>query len=83
MQGLRHSSDASFSASANVVYMNGISGRVVNAVTDEWARFDLTFLKPAEFARATGPMSPLFNRNPAGPKPQAPLASAPAFTPRG
>jgi len=62
------------SAIANVVYMNVISGRVVNAVTDEWARFDLTFLKPAEFARAMGPMSPLFNRNPTGPKPQTPPA---------
>jgi predicted nucleotidyltransferase len=61
------------SAVANVVYMNVIAGRVVNAVTDEWARFDLTFLKPAEFAaRAIGPMTPLFNRNASGPKPQTP-----------
>jgi predicted nucleotidyltransferase len=66
------------SAIANVVYMNVISGRIVNAVTDGWARFDLTFLKPAEFARATGPMTPLFNRNPAGPKPLAPPPYSPS-----
>lgn len=51
------------SAIANVVYMNVIGGRVVNAVTSDWERFDLTFLKPQEFAtRGTQPMKPLFDR---------------------
>jgi predicted nucleotidyltransferase len=65
-----YSSD--LSAIANVVYMNVIAGRVVNAVTDEWARFDLTFLKPAEFAaRAVGPMTPIVTRSGASVRPPA------------
>jgi predicted nucleotidyltransferase len=37
--------------------------RVVSSVTQDWQRFDLTFLKPAEFASLPlGEVRPLFNR---------------------
>src|ERR1700759_5641219 len=38
------------SAIANVVCINIVHGRVLNSITDMWERFDLPFVKPAEFA---------------------------------
>jgi predicted nucleotidyltransferase len=48
--------------------------RVVSSVTEDWQRFDLTFLKPAEFASLPlGEVRPLFNRG----TPQKPATAAP------
>ncbi|HXC54374.1 MAG TPA: hypothetical protein VNU97_03700 [Rhizomicrobium sp.] len=56
--------------------------RVVSSVTQDWQRFDLTFLKPAEFAAMPlGELKPLFNRGtpekpaPAAPPPHTPQAA--------
>ncbi|MGZ6009689.1 MAG: nucleotidyltransferase domain-containing protein, partial [Rhizomicrobium sp.] len=59
---LRHYS-GDLSMVANVVRINIVSGRVLNAITDLWARFDLTFVKPNEFAvMPLAAARPLFNR---------------------
>ena len=57
-------------------------GRLVSSVTQDWQRFDLTFLKPAEFAAMPlGELKPLFNRGtpqkavPAAPPPHKPQAA--------
>lgn len=50
------------SAIAKTVLVNTIAGRVVNAVTADWDRFDLTFIEPGELDRYDGSkLSPLFN----------------------
>jgi predicted nucleotidyltransferase len=49
--------------------------RVISSVTDDWQRFDLTFLKPAEFATMPlGEVGALFNRG-------TPAKSAPPLPP--
>ncbi len=56
-----YSSDTS--GIAPVVFTQVVHGRVVNAVAEDWSRFDLTFVKPGEFA--VMPLTaarPLFNR---------------------
>jgi hypothetical protein len=54
--------------------------RVVSSVTREWQRFDLTFLKPAEFASLPlGEIRPLFNR---GTPQKPPAAATPPHTPQ-
>jgi predicted nucleotidyltransferase len=66
---------ADLSAIARAVLINVLFGRVLNVVTDDWSRFDLTFMRPAEFeARAPAYARSLFNRGgeqppslPAGP----------------
>ncbi len=74
---------ADLSAIAPVVhsYVHGFD-RVVSSVTEDWRRFDLTFLKPAEFAAMPmGEIKPLFNRGtpekpvPAAPPPYVPKAA--------
>ncbi|MEI9886362.1 MAG: nucleotidyltransferase domain-containing protein [Rhizomicrobium sp.] len=74
---------ADLSAIAPVVhrFVHGFD-RVVSSVTDDWQRFDLTFLKPAEFAAMPlGEVRPLFNRGtpekpaPAAPPPHIPQAA--------
>jgi predicted nucleotidyltransferase len=54
--------------------------RVVSSVTEDWQRFDLTFLKPAEFASLPlGEVRPLFNR---GTPPRPATAAPPPHTPQ-
>lgn len=48
---------------APVVFSQVVHGRIVNCVTREWERFDLTFVKPAEYAvMPLAAARPLFNR---------------------
>src|SRR5215472_15997186 len=42
---------ADLSAIAPTVLVMNLSGRVVSAVADDWRRFDLTFIEPAELDR--------------------------------
>ena len=66
------------SAIANVVCINIVHGRVLNAITDGWERFDLTFVKPNEFAAMPlGEIKPLFNRG----TPERMLAPPPPYKP--
>jgi predicted nucleotidyltransferase len=54
---------ADLSAIAPTVLVNVLFGRVLNVVTEDWSRFDLTFMRPGEFAaRAPASAKPLFNR---------------------
>ena len=63
---------------ANVVCINIVHGRVLNAITDGWERFDLTFVKPNEFAAMPlGEIKPLFNRG----TPERPHAPPPPYKP--
>jgi len=56
-----YSSDTS--AIAPVVFSQVVHGRIVNSITANWDRFDLTFVKPAEFAvMPLTAAKPLFNR---------------------
>lgn len=51
------------SAITPTVLVNTLFGRVVSAVADDWRRFDLTFVEPAELVRYDGArLTPLFNR---------------------
>jgi predicted nucleotidyltransferase len=51
------------SAIAATVFSQVVHGRVVNCVTENWDRFDLTFVKPSEFAAMPlAAAKPLFNR---------------------
>jgi predicted nucleotidyltransferase len=64
---------ANLSAIAPTVLINPLFGRVLNVVTDDWSRFDLTLMRPAEFAaRAPAWAKPLFNRGDDKPPPAAP-----------
>lgn len=55
-------SDLSAVAPVVLTFVHGFD-RVVSAVTQGWQRFDLTFVKPAEFAAMPmGAVRPLFNR---------------------
>lgn len=48
-------------------------GRVLNVVTADWARFDVSFVEPAELARYhAGWLTPLFNHGPHTPPAGAP-----------
>jgi predicted nucleotidyltransferase len=59
---------ADLSAIAPTVLVNVIYGRVVNAVTEDWRRFDLSFVQPAELGRYNAArLRPLFNRTGAEP----------------
>lgn len=50
-------------AIAPTVLVNTLFGRVVSAVTDDWCRFDLSFVEASELARYDrGRLTPLFNR---------------------
>ncbi|MGZ5932950.1 MAG: nucleotidyltransferase domain-containing protein [Rhizomicrobium sp.] len=72
---LRHYS-GDLSMVANVVRINIVSGRVLNAITDLWARFDLTFVKPNEFAvMPLAAARPLINRG----TPQRVFAAPPPY----
>jgi len=63
------------SSIAHVVQINLVRGRVLNCITTDWDRFDLTFMKPGEFAgRPFEPMMALFNRE--TPERETPPASA-------
>ena len=54
---------ADLSAIATVVFSQIVSGRVISCVTEDWERFDLTFVKPREFAAMPlSAIKPLFNR---------------------
>lgn len=65
---------ADLSAIAPVVFSQVVHGRVVNCVTSDWQRFDLTFVKPREFAAMPlGGVKALFNRGTAL-RPSAPDA---------
>ena len=51
------------SAIAPVVFSQVVHVRIVNCVTRDWERFDLTFVKPAEYAvMPLAAARPLFNR---------------------
>lgn len=51
------------SAIAPTVLVNILFARVVSAVTDDWRRFDLSFVEPGELARYDrARLAPLFNR---------------------
>jgi predicted nucleotidyltransferase len=68
------------SAIANVVCINIVAGRVLNSIIDDWQRFDLTFVKPREFAgMPLGAIRPLFNRGtpPRQAPPDAPYKPSP------
>ncbi|MBX3485066.1 hypothetical protein [Phenylobacterium sp.] len=54
---------ADLSAIAPVVLVNVLYSRVVSAVADDWRRFDLSFVEPAELDRYDrNRLTPLFNR---------------------
>lgn len=76
-----HTADLSSIAPVVHRFVHGYD-RVVSSVTDDWQRFDLTFLKPSEFAGLPlGEIRPLFNRGtpekpaPAAPPPHKPQAA--------
>jgi len=52
-----------------IVYINSLfGGRVLNAITPDWQRFDLTFIEPAQLDRYDRRrLTPLFNRGRAEP----------------
>lgn len=57
----RYAADLSLIAPA--VLVNTLFGRVVSAVTDDWRRFDLSFVEPGDLARYDGGrLTRLFNR---------------------
>ena len=59
---------ADLSAIAQTVLVNALYGRVVTAVTDDWRRFDLSFVEAPELARYNrARLQPLFNRGDAEP----------------
>jgi predicted nucleotidyltransferase len=71
---------ADLSAIAPAVLINVLFGRVLNVVVDDWSRFDLTFMRPAEFAaRAPSWAKPLFNRS--GDKPTPPPSAPVDYQP--
>ena len=54
---------ADLSAIAPAVLVMTLYGRVVSAVTDDWRRFDLSFVEPAELSRYDRDrLAALFNR---------------------
>ncbi len=74
---LRHYAHDSSSITV-VVHSQVVHGRVVSNVTEDWQRFDLTFVKPAEFAAMPlGAVEPLFNRG----TPERVAAPAPPYRP--
>jgi len=70
--GLRYSRDVASIAEpalVNVLY----GGRVINVVTTDWGRFDISFVEPAELARFTATqLTVLFNRGSRSPHRVAP-----------
>ena len=63
---------------ANVVRINIVSGRVLNAITGNWERFDLTLVKPNEFAAMPlAAARPLFNHG----TPERAFAAPPPYKP--
>jgi hypothetical protein len=70
--GLRYSRDVASIAEpalVNVLY----GGRVINVVTTDWGRFDISFIEPVELARFTAAqLTALFNRGSRSPPRDAP-----------
>lgn len=63
----------------SAVFVNDIFGRVLNFITPEWTRFDLTLVAPPELTRYDSTaLKPLFNKGPHAPPAQPPAAYAPA-----
>lgn len=72
--GLRYSRDVASIAEpalVNVLY----GGRVINVVTTDWGRFDISFIEPVELARfSASQLTALFNRGSRNPPRDAPAA---------
>lgn len=70
--GLRYAREIDAIAPPALV-MPLFGGRVLSVVTNEWQRFDLTFVEPADLARfSAAHLTVLFNRGPHAPSEAAP-----------
>jgi predicted nucleotidyltransferase len=74
LQPVLDSYRANMASIIDVVRVNLVRARVLNCITENWERFDITFVKPAEFAaRPFEHMTALFNRG--TPEREAPAPS--------
>jgi predicted nucleotidyltransferase len=70
---------ANMAALMGVVRINLVRGRVLNCITEDWDRFDLTFVTPSEFAtRPYEQLAALVNRGTPERKPTATSAYQPS-----